>query len=237
MCYITRDLLAADLSLRLPLYIFSPRFSLRSPRLTGSLIFRQKVKHRSARAKHKDRGPDMWRHYTFGVSSIVTVYHPDTCSRWADRARSCITKAESGLMRVREVQMCWMGFISANKPHLYLVLFLDSVHLSSFLSLSLLIIHLYWPDILIPITRLPSRNYHYSLLKFVFPFCVVCSKQFTDSFILGWFMNGWGQLCVSCGLFIASHWSLLSIYSSPKIHSNTNKTWTVSTSWKKSNRL
>lgn len=178
----------------------------------------KKVKHRSNRAKDKGGGPDIWMHLHVALAQeLILMYIMQTYV--PDRAESCITKAVSGLIRVREEQMCWMGFISANKPHLYIVLFFDLDHLYSFPSLSLLKIHLYWHNVLILITWQPSHNYHYSFLEFVLPFCAVyCPKQFTDSFILGWFLNGRGQLLVSCGLFVSSHWGLFSIYRAPKIH-------------------
>lgn len=132
--------------------------------------------------------------------------------------KCCITKAESGMMGVREEQMCWTGVTSGNKPHFYLLLLLlDPVHLSSSPSVSLPKINLYWPNVLIPITWLSSHVCHCNLLGFVLSFHVVCSpEQFTDSFIVCWFMDRWGPLLVSCDLFISSHWGRLPKYSAQK---------------------
>ena len=188
MCYITRDLLAADLFIEtpsLPFFFFSPSLppslSLSplcfSPRPPLSLIFPDKEVKRGS--KDKDAGEDTRGTFDF-LSLNLNVYHPDVCSRWADRARCCITKAESGLLRVMEEQMCWMGFRSANELHVHL--FLDSVYLSSFWSLSLLKILFYWPNIVITVTWLPSHNCHYCILSSLL-YVVYSPEQFTGSFI------------------------------------------------------
>lgn len=181
MCYITRDLLAADLFIETPSLPFFLSLSLSHPSVSPldqplSLIFPDKeVKHGS---KDKDAGEDTRGRFDF-LSLNLNVYHPDVCSRWADRARCCITKAESGLLRVREEQMCWMGFRSANEPHVHL--FLDSVYLSSFSSLSLLKILFYWLNVLITVTWLPSHNFHYCILSSLL-YVFYSPEQFTGSF-------------------------------------------------------
>lgn len=207
MCYITRDLLAADLSLRLPRYLLSPRFSLAPPRLTLGLIFQTKGQAQIKRQKASIYGYILHFGIIFGVT--LHVYHSDICPWWAHRARCCIMKAVSGLMGVR---MCWMGFASGNKPHFNLLLLWDPVHLSSFPSLSSLKIHLYWPNVLIAITWLPSR-------VFILFSPSTASSALNNLLIHSFWADSWmdgGQLLVSCDLLISSHWGLLSKYSSQK---------------------
>lgn len=191
MCYITGDLLAADLSLRLPRYLFStpPLVCLSSPSINSQPNFPDR---RSNGADQKGQRALMYRrtsHFALSLPFIfMYIVQTYVSSWWARGARRCITKAKSGLMGVREEQMCWMGFTSGNKSHFYHVLYLDPG------PLVLLFLHC-------PCSKYISIDppFWYQLCDSTFtsassfsslPLHVIFSpEQFTNSLALGWLMD------------------------------------------------
>lgn len=127
MCYITRDLRAAELSLRLPLCLpLAPLCPAPLHYLSAAFFQAKGQVQIKPGKKDKDGGHHTRTLFTSGVSQRVhfNVSHLDVCWRCAYRSSCCITKAESGLKAVRKEQIECM-------------LFLVSVHPSSFQSLSL----------------------------------------------------------------------------------------------------
>lgn len=98
----------------LPRYLFSTTAN-PPTRLTLSLIFRTK-------GQAQLKGQEPWTCLTFIFWVKLNVWVP--AARWAHSVRCCITTAESGSMRARQEQMCWMGFMPGNKSQFYLNPFL-----------------------------------------------------------------------------------------------------------------
>lgn len=120
----------------------------------------------------------------------LNVCRPDIRLWGACRVRCCITKAESGLVRVREEPMCWMGFTSGSKTHLPRP-FLRPGPLVLCPSLSLVKTHTHWPSVLILFACLPHHVCCCSLLHLVLLFHAVYSPKQISWFICCGLIHRW----------------------------------------------